>query len=130
MDAQILEGESAALAALVQAIARLELEEGYHSEQLICAAELLEENRFLAVRDGMDARLLDPVTEQSVPARALLRKLIDAARPHAEDLGCDLLLDAVEEMAHETGAERQRSIATETGQLSSLVEWLSNAFLS
>ena len=67
MDAQSTAERSAALAALVQTIAHLELEEGYHDARLAYAPEILEENRFLAARDGIDARLLDPVAEEQVP---------------------------------------------------------------
>src|ERR1700730_10056373 len=58
MDAQSRIVETAALVALVQSIARLELEEGYASEDIICADEVLAENRFLAARDGVDAHLI------------------------------------------------------------------------
>ena len=50
--------------------------------------EVLEENRFLAARDGMDARLLDPVRERLVPARLQLDLLLEACLPHAHALGC------------------------------------------
>jgi len=72
MDAQTTVAHTGALVALVQAIARLELEEGYNSQGLIDAPEVLAENRFLAARDGMEARLIDPVLECRVPAREQL----------------------------------------------------------
>jgi glutamate---cysteine ligase / carboxylate-amine ligase len=128
MDAQTTVAETGALAALVQAVAHLELEERYAPDQLIRAAELLEENRFLAVRDGVDARLLDPVRQRRVPARQLLRKLIEAARPHAADLGCERAVDALDDLMRETGAARQRRIASERARLSSVVEALADAF--
>lgn len=128
MDAQSTVAETGALAALVQAIARLELEEGYVSEQLIGAVELLDENRFLAVRDGIDAELLDPVHERRVPARRLLSALVDAARDHAADLGCLDALDWLDDPTHETGAGRQRRLAGPEDRLQALVEELADAF--
>ena len=56
MDAQTSVEDSAALVALVQSLARLECEEGYACEQLLAAPEVLDENRFVAARDGHRGR--------------------------------------------------------------------------
>ena len=56
---------------------------------------MLEENRFLAARDGIEADLLDPEAELRRPARAQLRRLLDALRPHADALGCRAELERV-----------------------------------
>src|SRR5215217_5886596 len=93
MDAQACVADSAAIAALVQSIARLEIESGYVTPKTIWAAEVLDENRFLAARDGMDADLIDVDTETRVSARDMLDRLLDACHPHAEALGCDDYLD-------------------------------------
>ncbi|MBI5105018.1 MAG: YbdK family carboxylate-amine ligase [Solirubrobacterales bacterium] len=88
MDSQPRLRDAASLVALVQAVARLELEEGYASEALVAAQEVLEENRFLAARDGAAAELIDPVGGRRLPVRRLVAELVAAARPHAEALGC------------------------------------------
>lgn len=111
MDAQTELGATGGLAALVQAIAHLELEEGYVPRQLTEAHELLAENRFLAARDGMDAELLDPVLGCAVPARRQLERLLDATREHARELGGEPMLAAVAALGRETGAARQRRLA-------------------
>ena len=69
LDAQTTASETAALAALVQCIARLEVEEGYVPAALVGGQEALEENRFIAARDGMDARLIDPVGRAPDPGQ-------------------------------------------------------------
>ncbi len=115
MDAQSTAERSAALAALVQAIAHLELEEGYHDPRLAYAPELLEENRFLAARDGIDARLLDPVAETQVPAREQLAQLLEAAAPHAEELGSENVLELVGEIARSDGPRGQRRMTRQAG---------------
>jgi carboxylate-amine ligase len=130
MDAQITPSETAALAALVQTVAHLELEEGYHIDPQADRPEVLAENRFIAARDGMGARLIDAVAEERVPARELLARLLEAARPHAVDLGCENLLDALVMLGEEPGAKRQRRVAREPGGLPGLVELLSDAFVS
>ncbi len=127
MDAQSTLAGTRGLAALVQTIAHLELEQGYHQQQLIEAGEILEENRFLAARDGMDAALIEPVSVRRIPARTLFRQLLDVGRPHAQELGCEDALEAVTELSHETGADRQRKLAR-TQPLPMLVETLAEEF--
>ena len=73
--------------------------------------ELLEENRFIATRDGMDARLLDPVRERLVPARLQLDLLLEACLPHAHALGCADELLSVRALADGIGAARQLELA-------------------
>ncbi len=113
MDAQSTVARAAALAALVQGIAHLELEVGYHAG--VHAPEILDENRFVAARDGMDARLIDPDRECRVPASEQLAALAQAVRPHAQQLGTESLLDHALEMAADTGAARQRRVAQRDG---------------
>jgi glutamate---cysteine ligase / carboxylate-amine ligase len=115
MDAQTTVADTAALAALVQTIAHLELEEGYQPSRLVHADEVIHENRFLAARDGMRAEFIDPVADRRVPALESLDRLLLAARTHAEELGCEDALQHVMEMAHQTGASRQRRIAKAYG---------------
>jgi carboxylate-amine ligase len=128
MDAQTTPDETTALAALLQSVARLELEEGYAPPQLVEATEVLDENRFLAARDGMDAELIDPVAERRVPARKLLAELLDAARPHARALGCAAELDRVATLAAVPGAVRQVNAARQADRLRGLVATLAEQF--
>jgi glutamate---cysteine ligase / carboxylate-amine ligase len=115
MDAQSTSDRTGVLAALVQSIAHLELEEGYYDSDVALAPEILDENRFLAARDGMEAQLLDPVAEDRVRARELLEQLLEALVPHARALGCGAVLDSVHAMAHDTGERRQRRVARSHG---------------
>jgi carboxylate-amine ligase len=128
MDAQARVEETAAIVALVQSIAHLELEEGYISPKAVRAAEVLDENRFLAARDGMAADLIEVDDERGVPARELLTHLVEACRPHAVALGCSDELERVLDLAASTGAERQVALAHERGRLPGLIEVLADAF--
>jgi carboxylate-amine ligase len=92
MDAQPRLASTAALTALVQSIARLELEQGFASPKLVAAQEVLAENRFIAARDATAAELVDPVNATMVPLPRLLEDVLAAARPHA------IALDAVDEL--------------------------------
>jgi carboxylate-amine ligase len=76
MDAQTTVPATAALVAFVQSLARLEHEEGYAADELLCAPEVLDENRFIAARDGAEAELIDPVRERRVPVAQLLEEAI------------------------------------------------------
>ncbi|HWE09121.1 MAG TPA: YbdK family carboxylate-amine ligase [Solirubrobacteraceae bacterium] len=127
MDAQTTADESCGLAALVQTIAHLELEEGYHDPRLIDAYEILQENRFLAARDGVAAGLLDPIAERKVPVRRMLEDLLDAGRDHAQELGCESALDEVTALVRANGAVRQRELAGGRG-LSGVIGRLSSMF--
>jgi glutamate---cysteine ligase / carboxylate-amine ligase len=130
MDAQTRVEQTAAITALVQSIARLEIESGYVTAKTIWAAEVLDENRFLAARDGMDANLIDVDTETRVPAREMLEDLLRACEPHAEALGCADELARVRDLAGKTGADRQLELADGEDRLPGLVETLADAFVS
>jgi glutamate---cysteine ligase / carboxylate-amine ligase len=111
MDAQTRLEDVAALTALVQCLVRLEAHGGLAAEALVDAPEVLEENRFLASRDGMRARFLDPERGGRRPAREILPELLAACEAHAAALGCTAELAAVETLAAEPGDHRQRLLA-------------------
>ena len=115
-DAQTRVSDVAAVAALVQAVTRLEATEGYAPAVLVGAQEVLEENRFLAARDGLEAQIIDPVREERVPLRDALEDLLVACEPHADDLGCRAELDSVRELAASPGYQRQRDTVAVAGQ--------------
>jgi glutamate---cysteine ligase / carboxylate-amine ligase len=91
MDAQSTVSDVAPLVALIQSLARCELEGD--PSPVVPGAEVLAENRFLAARDGMDARLIDPAARCLIPAREMLDSLLADCRPHALALGCAGALD-------------------------------------
>jgi carboxylate-amine ligase len=128
MDAQSRLAETAVLVALVQSIARLELEEGYMSKYACASEEVLAENRFLAARDGVDARLIDPTTESLRPIKETLIELLDSARPHAAALGCLAELEGTAALVVAPGAARQRHYRSGEDRLERLVASLARAF--
>lgn len=127
MDAQSRLYETAALTALVQSLAKLEAEEGWVTEKATLSDEVISENRFIAARDGIEARLINPDSETRVPLRDLVAALLAAAKPHAQDLGCEAELDAVHELAHRNGSKRQLQRARQ-GSLTGLVAHLADDF--
>ena len=128
MDAQSTVQEVAPLVALIQSLARLELEA--ETAPAPPGPEVLAENRFLAARDGMDARLIDPIARRLVPVRETLEALLVECHEHAVALGCDVALDGVQYLAAATGADRQRASAAGPGRLEDLVAMLAERFLA
>jgi glutamate---cysteine ligase / carboxylate-amine ligase len=112
MDAQTAVGDTAALVALVQCLAARVRSAPRGPE---APDEVLAENRFLAARDGMRARFVDPRRGELVPAELVLETVLLECEPHAADLGCAAELARVTDLAADTGAERQRAEAAAGG---------------
>jgi carboxylate-amine ligase len=128
MDAQTRLADTAALVALVQCLVRLEAMEGFAEAELVAAQEVLEENRFLAARDGIGAAFVDPRDERRVPAGERLAALLEACRPHAEALGCRRELELASALAADPGAARQRAVARQPNGLPGLMRTLQAEF--
>jgi len=115
MDAQSTLDATAALIALVQSLARLELVDGHADAALVHAPEVLDENRFLAARDGVDAELVDPVRNRAVSVIDIVAGLMISCAPHARALGCSEELKLVAELLVDNGTARQRRLAQRDG---------------
>jgi carboxylate-amine ligase len=115
MDAQATVGATAALVALVQSLVRLELVDGHADAALVHAPEVLDENRFLAARDGVEAELVDPVQGRAVPVLEIAGELIGACTPHAAALRCTEQLELLGDLLDDPGPARQRLVASRDG---------------
>jgi carboxylate-amine ligase len=112
MDAQTRVEHTLGLAALIQAMAR-ELALHYEAGEQLARYpyEMLDENKWLAARHGMDADLVDLPEHKLVPAKELAQRLYDRLREHAQDLGSgDELEGIVDILRHGNGAHRQRVV--------------------
>ncbi len=128
MDAQTRVQDVAPLVALIQSLACHELE-GERSS-VMPSPEVLAENRFLAARDGMDARLIDSEARRLVPVREILDCLLADCREAAVALGCAGALDRVWHLAAANGSECQRALVADEGDLDHLVANLAHRFLA
>jgi len=129
MDAQTRVGDTAALAALVQCLVRREaLERTPDREPL--APEVLEENRFLASRDGMDAKFVEPAAGRCVPVADRLAETLRTCAPHARRLRCEGELASVSALADRPGALRQRAAAREAHGLHGVLRTMHGDFVS
>jgi glutamate---cysteine ligase / carboxylate-amine ligase len=109
MDSQTHIEHSLGLAALVQAMVK-ELAEHFDAGKRLSSYpfEMLDENKWLAARHGLEGELVDLPSSERVSTRALARRLLDRMREHATDLGSVSELDAVEDLlTRGNGAARQ-----------------------
>ena len=109
MDSQTHIEHTLGLAALTQALVRelaLHYEAGKHLSRY--PFEMLDENKWLAARHGLDGELVDLPKSDRVPTRALARRLLDRMREHSQDLGSEAELEGVEDLLDRgNGAARQ-----------------------
>jgi glutamate---cysteine ligase / carboxylate-amine ligase len=109
MDSQTRIEHTIGLTALVQALVK-ELSEHFDAGSQLSAYpyEMLDENKWLAARHGLEGELVDLPSSDRVSTHELARRLLDRMRPHCEDLGSADELDAVEDLiARGNGAARQ-----------------------
>ena len=118
-DAQAEIGHVVALAALTQCL--VATAEDYAPED----ARFVSENKWRAIRRGLDARLYDFETKEEKGARETARALVARLRPVSQDLGCETELEGVLEIVHRgTGAELQRAAYKRRGSLEDVVDYL------
>jgi carboxylate-amine ligase len=120
IDGQARLADVAALAALVQALARLAAEEP--SRRAPRSADALNEMSFLAARDGLDAMV--PDGDGRAALREVARRTLARAREHAQDLGSARELEGIAAILENgSGADRQRA-ALRTGGVPALLDLL------
>ncbi len=109
MDSQTHVEHTLGLAALTQAMVRelaIHFEEGKKLSRY--PFEMLDENKWLAARHGLEGEIVDLPGPDRVPTRELARRLLDRLKPHAQDLGSANELQAVEDLLKKgNGAARQ-----------------------
>jgi len=112
MDSQTRIEHALGLTALIQAMVK-ELAEHFEAGKRLSKYphQMIDENKWLAARHGLDGELVDLPGTERVQTRALARRLLDRLRGHAEDLGSAAELEAVEDLlARGNGAARQRVV--------------------
>lgn len=86
---------------------------------------LVDENKWRAARDGLDATLIDLENDTERPARDALRALIERCEPAARRLGCADDLAVVEDVLERgSGADEQRRIYEGTDSLLAVAQWI------
>jgi carboxylate-amine ligase len=112
MDSQTRVEHTLGLAAMVQALVK-ELCLHYEAGKKLARYpyEMLDENKFIAARHGLDGELVDLPKATRVPTKQLARRVLDRVREHAQDLGSTAELDCVEDILENgNGGSRQRIV--------------------
>ncbi len=112
MDGQTHVEHTLGLAALIQAMVK-ELAEHFEAGKRLAdfPQEMLDENRWLAARHGLEGELVDLPERRTVPAKELARRLYDRLKEHAQDLdGAGALEGIIDLIEHGDGAYRQRKV--------------------
>jgi carboxylate-amine ligase len=123
-DTQLNPADSAAFAAVCQALVAALAERFRGAEPLpMHETHRLTENRWLALRDGLDGSLIDPEHGTVEPTRERVARLLEELEPHAEELGCTRELAHGRTLLGASGAQRQREIAGSDG-VDGLLEWI------
>jgi carboxylate-amine ligase len=97
------------LAALIQAMVK-EIAEHFDAGKRLARYphEMIDENKWLAARHGLDGNLVDLPKKERVPTAQLARRVLDRVREHAQDLGSADELDGIEDILERgNGASRQ-----------------------
>jgi glutamate---cysteine ligase / carboxylate-amine ligase len=109
MDSQTRVEHTLAIAALIQAMVK-ELAEHYDEGKSLSRYpyEMLDENKWLAARHGLEGELVDLPRTDRVTAAELARRLMTRLRPHSEELGSADEFDGLEDIIENgTGSARQ-----------------------
>jgi carboxylate-amine ligase len=125
-DAQASIGAVEGIVALVQSLVAT-LAEAYEDGETVPVqpVTLVDENKWRATRDGLDARLVDLDNDTERSAREAVLALVERSEPAARRLGCAAELDSVEALlAQGTGADAQLGVYEETGSLLAVAQWL------
>jgi carboxylate-amine ligase len=126
-DAQRTVEEATAVVAIVHALARHLAEEAKSGGQKEPQAEpvptwRIEENRWQALRHGLDGTMADLQTGEPKPTRERLYELLDAIDGEGDDL------TAARRLVERNGADRQREQFRAAGGARAVTEWLTSGF--
>jgi glutamate---cysteine ligase / carboxylate-amine ligase len=118
--------ETIALAALMQAtLAKLWKLHTRNQDYRQYSRALLMENKWRAVRYGIDGRLIDFGKEEEVDERVLIEEYLAFIDDVVDELGCRKEVEYIRKIAVEgTGADRQLRVFAETNDLKAVVDYI------
>jgi carboxylate-amine ligase len=125
-DTQLTPNDAGAIAAFCQTLVAALADRRRRGQPLpIHETHLLSENRWRALRDGVEGTLIDPDSGRCEPTRDRIARLLVELEPHAGELGCTSELGHAQAMLDANGAIRQRTAAAESG-IGGLLAWLAD----
>jgi glutamate---cysteine ligase / carboxylate-amine ligase len=88
-------------------------------------ASLIDENKWRAVRYGIEGKLIDFGRAEELPARQLVHELVEFVDDCLDELGCRAEAEyAYQILEKGTSADRQLRVYEETGSLEAVVDYL------
>jgi carboxylate-amine ligase len=123
--------ETVALAALFQAVvAKLTKLRSQNLGFRQYQRSLISENRWRAMRYGVDGQLIDFGKARQIPMRQLIEELLEFVDDVVDDLGSRRALEYVRTILHEgTGADRQLAVYRERQDINAVVDYLADETL-
>ncbi|MEZ4299206.1 MAG: carboxylate-amine ligase [Polyangiaceae bacterium] len=86
---------------------------------------LIEENKWRAVRYGIDGKLIDFGKQEEIPTRDLILELLDFVSEAADIFDSQMELERIREILKEgTSADKQLRVFAETGHINAVVDHL------
>ncbi|HXV95732.1 MAG TPA: glutamate--cysteine ligase [Gaiellaceae bacterium] len=131
-DAQASLGAVTGIVALTQSLVATFADAHEAGEALpVQPVTLVDENKWRATRDGLDAKLIDLEHDTERTARDAVLALVERSEAAAGRLGCAAELESVEGLlARGTGADRQLRVYEETGSLLAVAQWIAEETVS
>lgn len=118
--------ETIAIAALIQAVvAKLIKLRRNNLSWRIYRAGFISENKWRAIKDGINGELIDFGQEKSIPLRFLIEELLEVVDDVVDELGSRQEVESVRNILKDgTSADRQLQTYRETGRLEAVVDRL------
>jgi len=116
--------EAVCLAALFQAIiAKLWKLRRDNLTFRVYPGDLIEENKWRAVRYGLDGKLIDFGRKCEVETRSLIQEILDFIAPEADELGSQREMQHIDKILRGgTGADRQLAVWERTQDMKAVVD--------
>lgn len=116
--------ETIAIAALVQAlVAKFHKLYEQNMSRILYRRALIEENKWRAIRYGLDGQLIDFGKQKEMPVKELIVELLDFVDDVVDELGSRKDVEYIHTILREgTSADRQIRIYRETGDLRKVVD--------
>ena len=124
-DAQATVEDTSAVVAVVHALAKTLAEDDHADEP--APTWRIQENRWHALRHGLDGTLADLETGEPAPTRERLNQLLDRIEPAASELGATTQLGYARTLVERNGAMKQREQYAKRG-IRGVTEWLVGVF--
>ena len=115
-----------ALVALIQALVIIIQNEDNYPDTHI---QILESNKWQAVRYGLEGAFIDPITYKQLSVRKAIENLCNLTEPVMSSLGSEKSIRVIEDILMQgTGATKQRELYESSGNFKNMIQCLKEQF--